>query len=722
MFENAKTCFQRPTQGEKTALKGKASKGYGLALLMVFLASATLLTASLSMILAPSVSGFVGQRSLSDSAAKLLAEKALDLAQADILTKQEAGTTITTAYRYPSSGTNAISMPTYPGSVSSVTKGNYYVTATYARGFTYLLTANVTVDSNNVAVSRLVQLKWGTGASAAPTCSRPNDIVISRRTAGDYTGEMVGSQIGDVNDDGIEDFIIGANEANGGGTDRGEAYLVFGRCDSWNTFYDANANFSLASTSTAKKTVRITGRINSQFLSYKYGLQVGSGNFNSEDDIDDLLIGGGYQGESFIIFGRAQAGWDSLVDASGNLNFATAGKISEANDMIRFIGDSSKYVGGSISSAGDVNGDGIDDIIIGSGGAAGVVYVIMGRSMGQWDLLSAADGSINLTSAGVVSEANDMIQITAGATEKLGWVVSSAGNVDTDYKDPLIPTHYDDILIGAPKAGTSDAGYTYLLMGRSMAQWDALTADATGKIDLLTQTSLANKILVFQGNADYFDYDGLAIANAGYVDEDGYGDILIGSMYDKTTSDQDGAVYLIFGRPWSGGSTDWDDLASAAGAIPLLTKTTEANRFVMFTTRTGKGRLGSQVRSAGKLNQDTYDDIIFVQDDGCCSGAVDYDIVFGRSRADWEALTGANGRFSLNNISEANDMIRLGSQSASDYAGNIGSGDFNKDGYSDLILGTDHPEEVYIIFGRNMTDWDGITNASGYYSLAGLDP
>lgn len=712
MFENAKTCFQRPTQGEKTALKGQAN-GYGLALLMVFLASAVLLTTSLSLILAPSVSSFVGQRSLDDSAAKQLAEKALDLAQADMLTQQEAGTTITTAYRYPSSGTNPISMPTYPGSVASVTKGNYYVTATYARGFTFLLTANVTVDSNNVAVSRLIHLKWGTGASAAPTCSRPNDIVISRRTAGDYTGEMVGSQIGDVNHDGIEDFIIGANEASGGGTDRGEVYLVFGRCDSWNTFYDANANFSLASTSTAKKTVRFTGRINSQYLSYKYGLQVGSGDFN-DDDIDDLLIGGGYQGESFIVFGRAQAGWDSLVDASGNLAFATAGKISEANDMIRFIGSSSKYVGGSITSAGDVNGDGIDDIIIGSGGDAGLVHIIMGRSMAGWDSLSAADGSINLTTAGVVSEANDMIQIAAGSSEQLGWQVSSAGDVDADGKD--------DILISAPKAGTSSAGYTYLLMGRSMGNWDALTADATGNIDLLTQTSLANKILVFQGNANYADYDGMPVANAGDVDKDGYGDILIGSMYDKTTADQDGAVYLIFGRPWSGGSTDWDDLASAAGAIPLLTKTTEANRIVMFTTRTGKGRLGSQVRSAGDLNNDTYDDIVFVQDDGCCSGAVDYDIVFGRSRASWEALTGANGRFSLNNISEANDMIRLGSQAASDYAGNIGSGDFNNDGYSDLILGTDYAEEVYIIFGRSMTDWDAITNASGYYSLAGLDP
>jgi hypothetical protein len=142
----------------------------------------------------------------------------------------------------------------------------------------------------------------------------------------------------------------------------------------------------------------------------------------------------------------------------------------------------------------------------------------------------------------------------------------------------------------------------------------------------------------------------------------------------------------------------------------------------MFTTRSAKGRLGSHVRAAGDLNDDGIDDIVFVQDDGCCSGAVDYDIVMGRSQANWEALTGVNGRFSLDSISEANDMIRLGSQAASDYVGNIGSGDVNNDGYSDLILGSSSAEEVYVIFGRTQTNWDAITDASGYYSLAGLNP
>jgi len=126
--------------------------------MLAFLTSAILLSTSLSLILAPSAGSYAGTMAQDDATAKQLAEEALDAAQTDILTQQVAGTTISTSYRYPSSGTNTISVPTYPGSGSTVAKGTYYVTAVYVRGFTILLKANVNVGSNNVAVSRLVQL------------------------------------------------------------------------------------------------------------------------------------------------------------------------------------------------------------------------------------------------------------------------------------------------------------------------------------------------------------------------------------------------------------------------------------------------------------------------------------------------------------------------------------------------------------------------------------
>ncbi|MCE3234591.1 MAG: hypothetical protein K0Q50_771, partial [Vampirovibrio sp.] len=140
------------------SFKPSAQKGYGLALLVIFLSSSILIGASTAILLAPSLSNAVGAMASDDATARQLAEEAIDAAKADMLTKQQAGTTIDTSYRYPSVGTNTISVPTYPGSASSTAKGTYYVTATYARGFSFLLQATVTVGANIFSLSRLVQV------------------------------------------------------------------------------------------------------------------------------------------------------------------------------------------------------------------------------------------------------------------------------------------------------------------------------------------------------------------------------------------------------------------------------------------------------------------------------------------------------------------------------------------------------------------------------------
>lgn len=194
-------------------MKQKAAPAYGLALLIVFISSAILMVTSVSLILGPMSSGFLGQQALDGSNAQQLAEKALDLAQADILTQQAAGTAITTSYRYPSSGTNTLSLPTYPSSGSSVASGAYYVTVTYARGFSFVLKANVTVGSNSLAVSRLVQLQ---GAPADPTASAIA-IYSLRKVKSSYSGYAVnvrcasnpsGATTADIGFDGSGNFDL----------------------------------------------------------------------------------------------------------------------------------------------------------------------------------------------------------------------------------------------------------------------------------------------------------------------------------------------------------------------------------------------------------------------------------------------------------------------------------------------------------------------------------
>lgn len=92
------------TPGVKSSKITKAAQGYGMALLLVFCASSILVAASTSLLLAPGTSNAVGSLSLDEATAKQIAEKALDEAKTDILSQQSLGTTITTSYRYPSSG------------------------------------------------------------------------------------------------------------------------------------------------------------------------------------------------------------------------------------------------------------------------------------------------------------------------------------------------------------------------------------------------------------------------------------------------------------------------------------------------------------------------------------------------------------------------------------------------------------------------------------------
>jgi hypothetical protein len=159
-----------------------AHSGFGLALLMVFLSSSLLLASSLSLILAPSVTGYVGSSSLSNTATKQVAQVAFDAAQADILTKLTASTTVDTSYRYPASGSNTVSMPTYPGSGATAAVGSYVVTITQARGFTYLLKATSTVQNVTLDSYKLLQLS---------TTPSPFAIYSLRKVNSNYLGSAV---------------------------------------------------------------------------------------------------------------------------------------------------------------------------------------------------------------------------------------------------------------------------------------------------------------------------------------------------------------------------------------------------------------------------------------------------------------------------------------------------------------------------------------------------
>ena len=207
------------------------------------------------------------------------------------------------------------------------------------------------------------------------------------------------------------------------------------------------------------------------------------------------------------------------------------------------------WFGYSVASAGDVNGDGYDDVIVGApafdGGQAGegAALVYLGSDIG----LSTTP-----------SWAVDSDQAVAS----FGWSVSTAGDVNGD--------GYDDVLIGAYlfDNGQNNEGRAYVFHGSASGlSW---VANWTTESD--------------QANAQY----GYSVATAGDVNNDGYADIVVGAPYYDNGHEDEGRIYVYHG--------------SDSGLSPVADTSVESN----FAHST----FGYSVSTAGDVNRDGYSDVI----------------------------------------------------------------------------------------------------------------
>ncbi len=266
-----------------------------------------------------------------------------------------------------------------------------------------------------------------------------NGFVLNGVSAGDESGRSV-SAAGDVNGDGVDDLLIRASFAGLNGIKSGASYVVFGTSGMGNSdtlelsSLDGNNGFVL----------------NGVIAGDEAGYSVSAAGDVNGDGVDDLLISavgadtnGGSSGASYVVFGA------SGVGSSGTLELSS---LDGSNGFVLNGVAAGDFSGFSVSTAGDVNGDGVDDLLIGAfradpnGNYSGASYVVFGAS-GTVEL-SSLDGSNGFVLNGV----------TVG--DLSGFSVSAAGDFNGD--------SVDDLLIGAFGANPNGnySGASYVVFGQ----------------------------------------------------------------------------------------------------------------------------------------------------------------------------------------------------------------------------------------------------------------
>ncbi len=431
-----------------------------------------------------------------------------------------------------------------------------------------------------------------TGASVRPTIALPPGVAFWRVQQRNATGTVVASSatwefevphrdaptdtswgvIKDFNGDGFDDVAVGARGAD---CDRGLVYLYQG------------GPSGLSATATVANPTGEPGDNFGATLS-------GAGDVNG-DGLGDLLVGaqsGNHDMGFFAVYhGRRE----------GILPTPTA--------VVGGAGGDSAIFASSLRSAGDVNGDGYSDVIVGAWGApdhsglpddaAGYAYVYMGGSTGL--------------------NPDYTIRVSAAVTEHVGWSVAGAGDVDGD--------GYADVLVGAPYRNSGSGG-TYLYFGgpSGLSASDVVVLENPGPVgefgfmveaagDLNGDglgdfiVSEPTWVMVYLGNrtrsfatpfqainrreGGYSPYDDFGVHTfaPGDLNGDGYSDLALGApcmlFAPGDDCDGNGWVYIYPGR------------AAGVGSTPAfsLTSLTE-------------WRFGFSAKIVGDVNGDGFDDLL----------------------------------------------------------------------------------------------------------------
>ncbi|MEO0423303.1 MAG: VCBS repeat-containing protein [Pseudomonadota bacterium] len=392
--------------------------------------------------------------------------------------------------------------------------------------------------------------------------------------------------VGDVNGDGRDDLLVGARL-----TSDGEAYLILGRDGDFPVEFDASTLFEAAGGDGSEGTVFLG--VDANDLA---GRSVGAAGDVNNDGIDDFLIsailgdapgGAPGVGETYLVYGR-EGGFPAEFELASL--FETNGGDGSMGTVLRGFetGDQS---GTDVTGIGDVNGDGIDDIIIGAPRAvfgaerdAGEAYVVFGRDGGLpaefalADLFetNGGDGSLGFVIGGL------------DRGDRWGYALSPAGDLNADgLADIALRTFSEDAQEDTTSAVIfgSDTGFPAQIR----------------LVDLLPENGGDGSVGFLMRSESSRNGVGVNdLLATGDLNNDGLDDLVIG--VDVALAQTVGAAYVLYGRR--------DGAFAPVFDLSLLQENLGGDGSRGFVVRTDTGALGRVLAVARDLNGDGISDLI----------------------------------------------------------------------------------------------------------------
>ncbi len=327
--------------------------------------------------------------------------------------------------------------------------------------------------------------------SAAGLPDQPDWIMGGERKGSEF-GFTV-STAGDVNGDTFDDVIIGAYEYttdDANTSHEGRAYVYYGSSSGLST---TAADWVLTGTHSGEN----------------FGYAVATAGDVNNDGYDDVIVGARHYPQD-----------DKLVGAAMLFYGSAAGLTQTAPDWMVLGDQAGANFGGSVNTAGDVNGDGCDDIIVGAPNydngqdEEGAAFVYLGSPTGP-------------------DPGGSYAWMAEGETENAGFgaSVSTAGSVNGDA--------FADVIVGAPHYSGSlpDEGGVFVFHGSALglegnASWTAVSGQTASGF-------------------------GISVSTAGDVNQDGFDDVLVGANQYTHEHANEGGIFVYLGAPDQLQSTYW---------------------------------------------------------------------------------------------------------------------------------------------------------------------